>query len=228
MSPTDPVTELPEWFSPLAERVVSVPVEHFTRFPTPSDGSGRRSAVLILLADSGDGPDVLLMERAASLRTHAGQPAFPGGAVDPEDADEVATALREAHEEVALDPASVRVVASLPQLWIPVTGFLVTPVLAWWRSPHPVRPAEAEVARVERVAIADLADPANRLRVRHPSGFAGPAFKVRDLLVWGFTAGVLSALLDLGDWTRPWDHHRLEELPPDVVALSYRGLDDGN
>jgi 8-oxo-dGTP pyrophosphatase MutT (NUDIX family) len=69
------------------------------------------------------------MQRAASLRRHAGQPAFPGGAADPDDADEVATALREAAEEVGLDPASTTTVALLPRLWIPVSGYVVTPVL---------------------------------------------------------------------------------------------------
>ena len=75
------------------------------------------------------------------MRNHAGQPAFPGGAVDPEDADTIACALREAEEEVGLDPGTVEVVATLPTLWIPVSNFLVTPILAWWRNPHPVGPA---------------------------------------------------------------------------------------
>ena len=59
-----------------------------------------------------------------------------------------------------------------------------------------------------RVPLAALADPANRLRVRHPSGYVGPAFVVAGLLVWGFTGGILSALLDLGGWARPWDTNR--------------------
>ena len=81
--------------------------------------------------------------------THAGQPAFPGGAADPDDADAVATALREAHEEVGVEPASVTVVDQLPTLWIPVSDFLVKPVLAWWHAPHPVHPRDpAEVARL--------------------------------------------------------------------------------
>jgi 8-oxo-dGTP pyrophosphatase MutT (NUDIX family) len=165
------------------------------------------------------GPDVLVLERAATMRNHAGQPAFPGGAVDPGDADTVACALREAEEEVGLDPTSVEVVATLPTLWIPVSNFLVTPVVAWWRAPHPVGPADPrEVARVERLPIRELVDPAHRLRLRHPSGWIGPAFRIHDMLVWGFTAGVLSTLLELGGWAVEWPTGRVEELPTSGAA----------
>jgi 8-oxo-dGTP pyrophosphatase MutT (NUDIX family) len=171
--------------------------------------------VLILLGEQPDtGPDVLLLQRAATLRNHAGQPAFPGGAADPGDADASATALREAAEEVGLDPASTTIVATLPRLSISVSGFIVTPVLAWWHAPHEVGPVDVgEVARVERLPLRELADPANRLKIRHSSGFVGPAFDVRSMLVWGFTAGVLDILLDLGGWAVPWDEDRLGELP---------------
>lgn len=204
---------LPGWWEPLASRAATARRADFTRWPTPPKG-GRRSAVLILLGEQPEtGPDVLIVQRAATLRSHAGQPAFPGGAADPGDADPVATALREAAEEVGLDPASTTTVALLPRLWIPVSGFVVTPVLSWWHAPHPVHPASPrEVAGVARVPIAELADPANRVRVRHPSGYLGPGFEVRGMLIWGFTAGVLSTLLELGGWARPWDHSRLREL----------------
>jgi hypothetical protein len=109
-------------------------------------------------------------------------------------------------------------------LWIPVSSFVVTPVLAWWHAPHPVHPCQpAEVARVERLPVADLIDPANRLRVHHPSGYIGPAFKVKDMLVWGFTAGVISVLLDMGGWSRPWNRGRIEELPPAAAPVPAPG-----
>jgi 8-oxo-dGTP pyrophosphatase MutT (NUDIX family) len=208
------VTSLPGWWEPLLGRVRSAEAADFTRLPTPDDG-GRASAVLVLFGEqAATGPDVLLLQRAANLRTHAGQPAFPGGAADPDDADPAATALREANEEVGLDPSTVEVVATLPALWIPVSNFVVTPVLAWWREPHEVGPRDpVEVAHVARLPVRDLVDPANRLRVRHPSGWIGPAFRVSDMLVWGFTAGVLSTLLELGGWSRPWPTDRVEELP---------------
>jgi 8-oxo-dGTP pyrophosphatase MutT (NUDIX family) len=204
--------DLPAWFEPLLTRARQSSVSEFTRITTPT--TGRPAAVLVLFGEEPEtGPDLLVLQRSATMRTHAGQVAFPGGAADPGDADVAATALREAQEEVGLDPASVDVLAALPQLWIPVSGFLVTPVLAWWHKPHPVIPAEAEVAHAARLPVRDLADPRNRLRVRHPSGYTGPAFQVQGMLVWGFTAGVISALLDLGGWTREWDTTRVEALP---------------
>ncbi len=191
-----------------------MPAEAISRFLPPDEG-GRESAVLMLFGEGPAGPDVLLIERAHTLRDHAGQPAFPGGGLDPEDADAIDAALREAEEEVGLEPATVQVLANLPTLWIPVTGFIVTPVLAWWHTPMPVSPVDrGEVAAVVRVPVAELADPANRLRVRHPSGWTGPGFAVKDLLVWGFTAGLIDTLLRLGGWERPWQPGEIRELPP--------------
>lgn len=216
---------LPTWWEPLLTRVRAARSEDFTRLPTPTDG-GRDSAVLILLGeDPAHGPDVLVLQRAATLRNHAGQPAFPGGAAEPDDTDAVATALREAEEEVGVRPDSTTVLAQLPRLWIPVSDFIVTPVLAWWHAPHPVRPLQSdEVAHVARLPIAELADPANRLRVRHASGWIGPAFQVRGMLIWGFTAGVLTGLLEMGGWARPWSQDRVVDLPP--VAGRQRSLPD--
>jgi 8-oxo-dGTP pyrophosphatase MutT (NUDIX family) len=197
----------------LAAAAHVVRAEDFSRFVPPEAG-GRPAAVLMLFAVGPQGPDVLLIERAATLRSHAGQPAFPGGAIDPEDDGATAAALREATEEVGLDPSSVEVIAEIPRLFIPVTGFVVTPVLAWWREPHAVQPVDAgEVAAVLRVPIAELADPSARQRIRHPSGWVGPAFAVHGLLIWGFTAGLLDRLLKMGGWERPWTPGPINELP---------------
>jgi 8-oxo-dGTP pyrophosphatase MutT (NUDIX family) len=190
-----------------------------SRFLPPEDGSGRDSAVLIALCLLDDEPAVLLIERAADMRKHAGQVAFPGGAVDPDDADEVAAALREAGEEVGLDPTTVTVFATLPAVFIPVTGFVVTPVLAWWHEPHPVEAVDPlEVAASAIVPVSALLDPANRFRVRHPSGWYGPAFEVDGLFVWGFTAGLLDSVLTLAGWNLPWDTSRERDLPAHLVA----------
>src|SRR3954464_14232090 len=89
------VSDLPAWWRPLLDRLAVAEGSDFTRLPVPEEG-GRPSAGLGLLAEGPDGPDVLVLQRAHTLRTHAGQPAFPGGAADPGDADPAATALREA------------------------------------------------------------------------------------------------------------------------------------
>ena len=123
---------------------------------------------------------------------------------------------KEDAHELSYDRLPVRAVATLPRLWIPVSGFVVTPVLAWWRAPHPVAPADPrEVEMVARVPVAHLADPANRVRVRHPSGWIGAAFRTENMLVWGFTAGVLNTLLEMGGWSRPWDQRQ----PPEDLPL---------
>ena len=223
-----PVT-LPGWLEPLVRATRTTAAGDFLRYgPAAPAVGGRRSAVLILLVEGAGGPEVLLIQRADQLRKHAGQPAFPGGVADPEDRGPADTALREAAEEVGLDPASVRVVALLPELYLAPSGFAVTPVLAWWHAPHPVGVVDpAEVARVEQVPIAALADPANRCRVRHPSGHVGPAFTVHGLIVWGFTGAVLDRLLQLAGWSRPWDPDDVRELPKRAVDLAARGAQPG-
>lgn len=209
------VGDLPSWLVPLADAVRGLQASELTQW-LPTDGEGRHSAVLLCLAEGVNGPEILLIERAARMRAHAGQPAFPGGAMDPDDDGPVAAALREAVEETGLDPAGVVPFATLPDLWLPVSGFVVTPVVAWWRDPSPVSASDpVEVARVALVPVAELVDPANRARVRHPSGYVGPGFAVSDMLVWGFTAGILDALLDRAGWSQPWDKTRMLDLPAD-------------
>jgi 8-oxo-dGTP pyrophosphatase MutT (NUDIX family) len=203
------VESMPAWLHPVAAIASTVTAEELTRY-VPPHGEGRHSAVLILF---GDDRDLLLIQRASTMRSHAGQPAFPGGAVDDDDEDAVGAALREAQEETGLDPAGVRVFGALPDLWVPVTNFVVTPVLGWWQRPSAVSAMDpAEVQSVHRVPIADLADPAHRCRVLHPSGYVGPAFEVQGLLVWGFTAGLISGLLDRLRWAPPWDESRIVPL----------------
>jgi len=208
-----PQVELPDWLQPVAEVARTVAPEQLSRFLPPDEG-GRESAVLVLFGHGPDGPDLLFIQRAATVSSHPGQPAFPGGAVDDTDADVVAAALREAEEETGLDASGVEVFATLPALWLPPSGFVVTPVLGWWRVESPVGVVDpGEVESVVRVPLAELLDPANRVSVGHPSGFVGPAFDVRGLLVWGFTAGLLSRLFALSGWERPWDASVVRPLP---------------
>ena len=204
------LVDLPPWLDPVVAFARRARLHQLTRF-APTHGQGRHSAVLILLAD---GPDLLLIERAADLRSHGGQPAFPGGGVDEGDGSAIAAAVREAREETGLDPAGVVPFATLPDLWVPVSDYVVTPVIGWWRDPSPVYPADlGEVAAVHRIRVAELVDPANRCQVRHPSGFVGPGFTVRGMLVWGFTGGLLARLLDEVGWATGWDRDRVIDLP---------------
>ncbi len=206
---------LPEWLQPLAELAGSVEAAQLApRFPHPP-ADARPAAVLMLFAEGDNGPELLLTERAARMRNHAGQISFPGGATDPEDADAVATALREANEEVGLDLDTVDVFGTLPTLWLPPSNFAVTPVLAYWREPKPLMPVSAEeVSAIIHQPIRRLLDPANRFSVEHPSGWRGPAFEIGSgVPLWGFTAGVVSRLFERLGWEQPWDDSVTRPLP---------------
>jgi 8-oxo-dGTP pyrophosphatase MutT (NUDIX family) len=208
--------EVPGWLADLAAAAAAMPVPVISQPPATG---GRQSAVLVLFGDGPSGPDLLYIQRGAGLRRHPGQPAFPGGVLeDDELADPVggpvAAALREAEEEVGLDPSGVEVLATLPEMFIPRSGFRVIPVLAWWRTPSQVRPVDTgEVAAVERIPVADLVDPTHRLMLRMPTGRTSPAFRVGSMLIWGFTAGLTARLLELAGWEQPWDVSRVRELP---------------
>ena len=116
--------------------------------------------------------------------------------------------------------------ATLPAVWLPPTNFMVTPVVAWWQTPSDVRPVDpAETASVHLVALRDLLDPASRVTIRHPSGYLGPAFLVDDLVVWGFTAGLLSRLFAIVGWEKPWDDTVVVDLPKRLATSSKRDLD---
>ena len=208
MTTSDRATTAPAWLTDLAAAAAAMDVPRVLRPPALG---GRRSAVLILF---GDGPDLLLIQRSEGLRRHAGQPAFPGGAIEAGDEGPIGAALREAAEETGLDPAGVEVLGTMPELYITRSGFRVVPVLAWWREPTAVRAVDiGEVAAVERVPVAALADPRCRVTLRHPSGRTGPAFRIGSMLIWGFTALLVDRLLALAGWERPWDVAAVAELP---------------
>ena len=140
------MTQAPQWLRDLAAAAAGMDVPEVVRPPV---SGGRRSAVLVLFGDGPEGPDLLFIQRSDGLRRHAGQPAFPGGAIEDSDDGPVAAALREAAEETGLDPAGVDVLGTLPELFVSRSDFRVVPVLAWWREPSAVRPADiGEVAAV--------------------------------------------------------------------------------
>ena len=200
----------------------------------------RAAAVLVLLSGSFDAdaarpgglPDdaeILLLERATTLRQHSGQVAFPGGAHDEGEDYPVRTALREAQEETGLDPDGVRVLANLPSFSTLPSPFEVVPVLSYWERPSPVWAVDqGETARVARVRVAELLDPANRFQVRRDflggRVYQGPAFLVDGMLVWGFTGGLFDAISKACRWDVPWNTDDVR--PLDEAIASARSEQD--
>jgi 8-oxo-dGTP pyrophosphatase MutT (NUDIX family) len=152
-----------------------------------------QAAVLLLVVNRPEGPAVVFTQRTADLADHAGQISFPGGRKHPEDADAVATALREAQEEVGLDPARVDVIGELPD-YHTSTGYRVRPIVGWAEPPVVFTPDPREVADVFEVPLAFLLDEANH---RHESAYYRGrlrkywAMPWRGRFIWGATAGML-------------------------------------
>lgn len=206
---------LPDWLRPVAESIGHVTAKRLAPNSPEPPADARPAAVLILFADGLSGPEILLTRRGTTMRHHAGQISFPGGGSDPDDADSVITALREANEEVGLDPTTVEVFGTLPTLWLPPSNFAVTPVLGYWHTPEPlVSTNEHEVIEVLHQPIRELVDPANRYSVTHPSGWVGPAFEVGATVpLWGFTAGIVARLFEVVGWDEPWNDGDRRPLP---------------
>ena len=211
-----PRPALPEWLRPVEEGARSITVHDLTRFMPPDEEDTRAGAVLMLFGEGPDGPDLLLTERAHHMRSHPGQVSFPGGTIDPGETP-VQTALREAEEETGLDASGVEVFGDLPELWLPPSNFAVTPVLAWWREPSAVSVRSPdEVHEVYRVPIRELLAAEHRIGVRHPSGWVGPGFLIgddKDVICWGFTAGIIARLFEFIGWLPQVDDPPQRELP---------------
>jgi 8-oxo-dGTP pyrophosphatase MutT (NUDIX family) len=161
----------------------------------PADA--RPAAVLVPLVERPD-LTVLLTQRATALRNHAGQIAFPGGRIESGDGSPLAAALREAHEEVGLEADRIQVVGYLPD-HVVMTGFRVTPVVAFVRPGFELKLDAREVEDAFEVPLDYVFDPANhRLRLRR-SGFTGEDVQFKDIPfgernIWGATAGMLLTL----------------------------------
>ena len=164
-----------------------------------ADPGARHSAVLVLLADGSGGAEVLLTRRSMHLTSHPGQISFAGGRVDGEETYEQA-ALREAHEEVGLDPAMVSVHGRLDSLYTAVSRSYIVPVVATVAAPPDVRPATSEVDRLLWVPLTELARAeVFREEIWSLDGRERPIFffELTDETVWGATARVLHQLLRL-------------------------------
>lgn len=238
----------PPWLTPLVTRPDAVKDAYRRRVPAEvlaaitaanttvaRTRSRRDAAVLVLFSGPVEGEpgalpddaDLLVTVRASTLRHHAGQAAFPGGAADPEDDGPVHTALREATEETGIDAGRLRPLATLERMFIPPSGFHVVPVLAYSPDPGPVAVVDrAETAVVARVPVRAFVNPENRIMVyrnENTRRTAGPAFLLNEMLVWGFTGQVISALLDVAGWAAPWDTDNVRELDEAMALLGVAG-----
>ncbi len=227
----------PAWLDQLARLPDSALPEYFTAHPSPTHPK-RQSAVLILFGPAGtaaagaaaeraaaagaaaarrDGVadvDVVLTERSARLRSHAGQVSFPGGGIDPGDDGPVGAALRESEEEIGLVRSSVDIVTTLPSMYLSPSGNCVVPVVGWWQTPAPIGVVDPhEVAKVARVPLTDLLRADNRFTVATPSGFTSPGFEAGGVFVWGFTAMLLHGVFEAAGLTRPWDQTLRRGIP---------------
>lgn len=232
----------PPWLKPLVDNAKDIKHAYRRRVPpevlammtaantkAAVTGERRDAAVLVLFsgpADAASGglaeADLLVTVRASTLRHHAGQAAFPGGAADPGDTGPVYTALREANEETGLDVDRLQPLTTLERMFIPPSGFHVVPVLAYSPDPGPVAVVdESETAVVARVPVRAFVNPENRIMVYRKENTrrsAGPAFLLNEMLVWGFTGQVISAMLDVAGWAQPWNTDDIRELE-DAMAL---------
>ena len=238
----------PPWLKPLIDNARAVKQAYRRRVPAELlalvtaanakaalTGTGRDAAVLVLFSGPQDSTtgglpddaDLLVTVRASTLRHHAGQAAFPGGAADPGDEGPIHTALREANEETGIDPGRLQPLATLEKMFIPPSGFHVVPVLAYSPDPGPVAVVdESETAIVARVPVRAFMNPENRIMVYRKENTrrsAGPAFLLNEMLVWGFTGQVISAMLDVAGWAEPWNTDDIRELEDAMALVGHHG-----
>lgn len=158
----------------------------------------RDAAVLIPIVGLPE-PTLLFTRRTDTVRSHKGQISFPGGAVDATDENARASALREAREEIGLDPSRVEIIGELDTFPTFVSGFTVTPFVGWLHEPPRLEPNPSEVAEVLHVPLSDLSE-----EIRYDPGFehAGRTYPTeawiwREEVIWGVTARIVRQLLEL-------------------------------
>ncbi|NPV67885.1 MAG: CoA pyrophosphatase [Anaerolineae bacterium] len=172
-------------------------IPNLRRTALPPDILTRQAAVLVPVYPADDGLTTVLIRRAPDPGVHSGQIGFPGGALEPGDGSPVAAALREAYEEIGLLPAAVRVLGELAAVYIPPSGFVVTPVLGVLAERPAFHPNPTEVVGLLELPLADLLDDARKRE--QEMILAGvrcrvPYYDVAGQVVWGATALMLAEL----------------------------------
>ena len=184
--------ELPDWLEPVRAGAAAISAGDLTKFTPPPGGDARPGAVLMLFGEGPNGGELLLTERAHDMRSHPGQVSFPGGSVDPGETV-VEAALREAEEEIGLDPARVGILGELPP-YQTVTGFCIHPVVGWVSPPFELRPDPFEVAEAFEVPLPFVLDPENHRPQTYRRGALTRSYFVlpyQGRFIWGATAGIL-------------------------------------
>ncbi len=167
--------------------------------PRPDPAPGDRLAAVLALLSERPEPSLLFTERTATMSRHPGEISFPGGLQDPEDADLASTALREANEELGLDPSTLDVLGALPPVHTHVSGILVTPFVAAIEGYPTFTISDVEIERLITVRVSELADAERERELVRAGGrvWRGWSYDVDGATIWGATGAMLHAFLEI-------------------------------